>query len=285
MSQFILFVRERVPLLPYVLFSLLVSLAPFFLLHININYIHALISFIGVFLLLIQMRLLDDVKDASTDKIAHKDRPFARGAISVNDGERMGGFLQLILLIFSALVFFLNSYEAFFFFIVAVIYIWNTYKGFYFDEWMHAHPITAFILGELVFFPIIFFCFGVADKAKAFDFVSLIYAFLLFSALLIYDFARKLDPKAHPILQNFVHLMGYRRVFFLLVPILLVSCIAAESMGLALILWPVQFAAFVALAMVLFSSLKWRFAAYVALLSLFIHAAAPILLYIYESVT
>lgn len=282
MAQFLLFVKERVPLAPYALFAILISLAPYFLLNLKLNFLSLAISFFGILLLLIQMRLLDDIQDAPIDKIAHKDRPLATGEISINDGERMGGILQLGLLVFSALILLTTSYTAFFFYLASAVYIWNNYKGFYFEEWMRNHPFTAFFLSELVFFPIIFFSFAMADEKKAFDDISIAFSFLLFSALIIYDIARKLDPKSHPILQSFVHLMGYRRVFLALMPVLFVSFMIAEKLGLALILWPVQFAALVSLAMVLFGSFRWHFAATVALLSLFIHAASPLLLYSLE---
>ena len=275
-------IKKRVPIIPYTLFSILVASAPFFLLNVEINYIHLFLSFFGMFILLVQMRILDDLQDAEIDKIAHKDRPFASGQISINDGERIVGLFQLFIFIFSVIVFLGGSYTAFFFYLTSAVYIWNNYKGFYFEEWMKNHPIAAFVLGELVFFPIIFFCFALADDTQAFGDLSISYAFLLFSALIIYDIARKLDPKAHPIVQNFVHLMGYRRVFFALMPILFVSSLITSSLGLSWILYPVQFAAFVALAGVLFSSLRWNFAASVTLISLFIHAASPLLLYLFK---
>lgn len=275
--QFIDFIKARVPILPYTLFAALISTAPLFLLHAKFNLLSIVLSFLGVLLILIQMRLLDDVQDAEIDKIAHKDRPFASGTLSSNDGQRMAGWLQLAILVFAVIILLIGSYTAFFFYLASAVYIWNDYKGFYFPEWMHNHPITAFILGQLVFFPLIFFCFALIDEKKAFDDESIAYAFLVFSALIICDIARKLNPKAHPILQNFVHLMGYRRVFFALMPILLVSTIIAGTLGLGWILYPVQFAAFVSLAGVLFSSLRWNFAASVTLISLYAHAAAPLI--------
>lgn len=275
--MFIDFIRERVPVIPYALFSLLVALSPFFLLNVPINFWHLTLSFLGVLFMLVQMRLLDDIQDVAIDQIAHKDRPLARGAIPLNNAERMGGIFQLSILLFSLIILLGGSYIAFFFYLASVVYIWNTYKGFYFEEWMRRHPLVAFILGELVFFPIIFFCFALADEKKAFDDSAIRYAFLLFLALIIYDIARKLNPKSHPILQNFVHLLGYRRVFLALMPMLFISFIIAGSLGLSWILYPVQLAAFVSLAGVLFSSLRWNFAAAVTLISLYIHAASPIL--------
>jgi len=280
----LLFIRERVPIIPYSIFAGLITLAPFFLLHLPVNPLYFALSFIGVLLLFIQMRLLNDIADSAVDKIAHKNRPFARGALSLNDGERMGGFLQLGIIIFSGLILFITSYTAFFFYAASAVYIWNTYKGFFFETWMKDHPIIAFILGELVFFPIIFFCFAIVDEKNAFDQISIAYAFLLFGALLIYNITRKLDPKSHPVLQNFVHLMGYRRVFFCLIPLLFLCFMLASTLHLEWILWPVQFAAFVSLALVLFSSMRWGFAAAVALISLYVHAASPIIKVLLETV-
>jgi hypothetical protein len=196
----------------------------------------------------------------------------------------MGGILQLFIIMYALFLLVMASYTAFFFYAASAVYIWNTYKGFFFETWMKEHPIVAFILGELVFFPIIFFCFAVVDEKNAFDQLSIAYAFLLFGALIIYDIARKLDPTSHPVLQNFVHLMGYRRVFFCLMPLLFVCVMLARELHLEWILWPVQLASFVSLTLVLFSSMRWGFAASCALISLYAHAASPIMKALLETV-
>ncbi|CRX39044.1 UbiA family prenyltransferase [Estrella lausannensis] len=279
MDALVIFVRDRVPLRAYLLLSFFVSLAPYFLLDLPVSYPLALLSFVGVFLIMLQMRLLDDIQDVQVDRVAHPERPFASGEVSVHDGERLAGILQLLLLIFGTLTLFLVSYKAFFFYITAAVYIWNNYKWFFFEEWMKEHPVLSFCLGELAFFPVLFFVFSVVDAERTFGREALGYSFLLFFASMVYNVVRKLDPKAHPAEQNFVHLMGYKRVFVGLMPFMILSLFLAESLGFAFILWPAELTSMVGLIAVLFSSSRWGFASALALLSLFIHAAAPLMAY------
>lgn len=277
MDPLVIFVRDRVPLRAYAAFSFFTAAAPYPLLKLSVSYLEILMAFVGIFLILLQMRLLDDIADAKVDKIAHPERPFSSGEISIHDGERLGGIIQMVILLFGLATLIAASYTAFFFYIAAAVYIWNNYKWFYFEEWMREHPVAAFCIGELAFFPVLFFSFSLAQPGSAFLTPALSYSFLLFSASMVYNVARKLDPKAHPILQNFVHIMGYKRVFIALLPFILLSFFLAKSLGYSLILWPAELSSLAALISVLFSSMRWNFASSVALLSLFIHAAAPLI--------
>ena len=279
MDALVIFVRDRVPVRAYLLFSFSISLAPYFLLKLPVSYPLTLLSFLGIFLIMLQMRLLDDIQDVQVDRIAHPERPFASGEVSIHDGERLAGILQLLILLFGVITFFAASYKGFFFYMAAAVYVWNNYKWFYFEEWMKEHPVLAFCIAELVFFPVLFFSFSVVDPERAFDTEALGYSFLLFSASMVYNVVRKLDPQAHPAVQNFVHLMGYKRVFVGLMPFMILSLFLAKSLGFALILWPAELASMVGLISVLFSSSRWGFASALALLSLFIHAAAPLIAY------
>ncbi|HOL56095.1 MAG TPA: UbiA family prenyltransferase [Spirochaetota bacterium] len=154
--RFFIFILERFsPFTHLLLISIFYSgTIVFYKNVINIQYpslYKIVIGFLNVFLIFLNLRLLDEIKDYKTDIIVHPERPLARGLITIKEAKIISIVIIGIELIFSLLISPLNTL----FLSVVILFSFLMFKEFFVSEFLNKHiylyafthnPITALII-------------------------------------------------------------------------------------------------------------------------------------------
>jgi 4-hydroxybenzoate polyprenyltransferase len=197
MKHYISFINERFPL-----FQTL-PLAGFFgfAIAVPVAYVtgnnYSLWSFLFVsgalWLFLLQLRLFDDVKDASHDASFHKDRPIPKGLISSNDLFKVA----LPLLALEFVIAYIAGYTSLLvFFIVTLYSLALLWEGITYDA-LRKKFVFYIFLHELLLVPLLLYLF-LLTGAKLFDILqpTLMYLFVAYIALFfLIEISRKVKNK------------------------------------------------------------------------------------------
>jgi len=95
---------------------------------------------------------------------------------------------------------------------------------------------------------------------------------MLFGAFLTYEICRKLDPRAHPILANYIHFYGFRHGFEMAAIALAVSAMGAISLYLEALLIPCEVIVLLSMSLLFFQPAWYRLPEVAASISLMAHA-------------
>ena len=97
----------------------------------------SIIGSIITLLIFFHLRIFDEIKDLETDKLAHPERPLARGLISVKEAKIIGITVLLLELIGASLIS-LQSLSAL---LLVIFYSILMYKEFFISEWLQPRLI------------------------------------------------------------------------------------------------------------------------------------------------
>ncbi|MEX1013353.1 MAG: hypothetical protein WD595_05100 [Waddliaceae bacterium] len=211
----------------------------------------------GGTLLAIFLRLNDDLQDVHQDRIAHPQRPFPKGVLTLKEGNAIW-WLLFHALWMTALVF---LFFGKIFFLIVFILLLGILK---IAPSLRSYPVAKSLLNQTLILPFALF--------------NPFYALLLFGAFATYDLTRKLDPKIHPILVTPIHYWGYSSVYWFCVGTLAISFIGALLLGVQIVLFPMQFIVLLSLLIPFTSPKLWEVPHFLALISLIVHAWCGIFL-------
>lgn len=150
-SRWRIFSRERFPLLRHILLIIFYVAANALvgLKSEPVNIILAykfVLSALVVLAIFFHMRIFDEIKDYKFDLVAHKDRPLARGLISVSEAKHAAFILIILELCFA---FFISS-AAFISAFCTVLYSLVMYKEFFIGIWLRPRMATYALAHTLV---------------------------------------------------------------------------------------------------------------------------------------
>lgn len=225
----------------------------------------------GIYAFLVELRLMDELKDFEKDKIAHPTRPLPRGLIPVAELELMirAGLAALVLL--AGVVFFAVNAAAALLLAVCVGYLYLMYKEFFIGQALGRRPFWYAVSHQIVIFPLI--CFAVACRdAEAWSAPQGLWlATLILGAFFTYEVGRKLDPRAHPLLMTYLVVYGKTRTALMVVGAMMLSAWAAHALEIAHVLWPVQALVLAGLPLLWLKPEKFKILEGLATLSLLAH--------------
>jgi len=145
------FSQERFPLLRhlllivfYVAANALVALSSVSL-NAVLNYKEVLCA-IAVLFIFFHLRIFDEIKDYKNDLVVHKERPLARGLITVHEAKQVA----FILIILELILAFLINRAAFLAAIFTVLYSLIMYKEFFIGPWLRPLMATYALAHTLV---------------------------------------------------------------------------------------------------------------------------------------
>lgn len=277
MNPWIVYIRERF-FLPTLIFLVAgISLSGIFLNNNSFSLMPFLLSFTGIFLFFILLRLMDDVLNLEKDRIAHPERPLPRGVIKITTAKNMVDRLQIILFAYSMIIWVLLQETAGLIYLCVAIYLWLLYRNFFIGQWLNRHPIVHGVFLQLFIFPVVFFAVSIVHPDAILLPSTWAFALMLFGAFFCYEICRKLDPHAHPVTGGFIHFFGFHRTFEIATLTLVISAMAATTLNLSLILLPCELLVLIALALLFFQPQWFKIPETVAALSLMLHAWAIVL--------
>ena len=153
MKNWLIFIKERIPVVVYALLVGGITSSSFIFGNIQINLKEAplfLLGFFGLFLAFAILRMMDEVKDFEKDKVAHPDRPLPRGLLKVDQVLGMIKFIYIFMVILSIALIFFKSIQSGLCYLVITIWLGLMYKEFFIPKWLNERPLIYAISHQIL---------------------------------------------------------------------------------------------------------------------------------------
>lgn len=278
MNRWITFLEERFPILWIAFLVCGISLSGLMIAKGELHLMSFVLSFIGIVFYFAMMRLIKEVRDIEKDKIAHPDRPLARGLISKKEAVQTIDLLILIFIAYGLIVGILLGAAPGLAFLTIVLYLWLAHKGFYLRKKIERHPLIKGVFYLAGIFPVASFAIAVANPSLSISPQSWAFAVFLFGALACYDICTTLDPRAHPILGTYVQYFGFHRVYYMAAATLILSGVESIFLGVAPLAIPAEVLVLASLSTLFFQPALYRIPDLMSGISLMVHAWAVALM-------
>ncbi|MFZ4714636.1 MAG: UbiA family prenyltransferase [Bacteriovoracaceae bacterium] len=201
------YIKERSPLPALFIISAAAAITPLAMLH-TFDLKVLIGSLIFTTLMLIQMRLGDEIKDFEKDKIIHPERPLPRGLLSIKEvTQALYAIFFLTLIVGTAIAFSISMIGGISLALTS-LFAWLMYKEFFIGHALAKEPMTYALTHQVIVFPLY------AWVALTFDPTlfnnTLFQGWLLasFGASFTFEICRKLDPNAHSLAATYAHHYG-----------------------------------------------------------------------------
>lgn len=274
MNRWIILAQERFPILWIAALVCGISLSGIALGGNKFGILPFALSFIGIAFYFAMMRLIVEVRDVEKDRIAHPERPLARGLISKREAVLMIDLLLMLFVSYGLIVWVLLQATAALLFLTVVIYLWLAHKGFYMGNKIERHPLFKRVLYLIGIFPVAFFAVAAANPAPSLLPMSWSFGVFLFGAMGCYEICTKLDPHAHPILGTLVQFFGFQKVYYMIAFLLILSGMQSFALGVAPLAIPVELLVLAAVSVLFFQQALFKIPDLVSSFSLMVHAWA-----------
>jgi 4-hydroxybenzoate polyprenyltransferase len=236
MGRWFIFSKERFPFLRhvflivfYVAANALVGLSS-----VSLNIIPTykiILSALAALAIFFHLRIFDEIKDYKNDLVVHKDRPLARGLISVREAKIAS--LSLILLEL-CLAFFIGL-AAFIAAICTVVYSLIMYKEFFVGDWLRPKMATYALAHTLVSCWMSVFIFSAVTGLNFWMIPKTYGLFVLVNWMIfnIFEFGRKTFGKEEEgdLVESYSKRLGPSRAAFNVVFMATVAMYAAYKLG------------------------------------------------------
>ena len=162
------FARERFQIPAVLIFGMAQSASAQYVVSSTLDWLGLAISVAGISVLLVIMRMMDELKDLDKDRIAHPTRPLPRGLISpeeVRSGLRISIGLLRIASVFIGL---LRNPMAGVLLSLSVGYSVLMYREFFVPDLLGARPFSYAVTHQIIIVPIYAFATATALPEAAF---------------------------------------------------------------------------------------------------------------------
>ncbi len=232
------YLQERSPLPAIVSIGFLQSLSSNYLFRAELDGAGVLLSTLCLTLLLILMRLMDEIKDYQKDLVAHPERPLPRGLITPGQIRRAIQALAAGLLATGALLFFFRSAQSGAAFLFTLCYLLLMYKEFFCSALINRNAFFYAITHQVILIPMYIFSVAMVSPEAAFSQRTLWFSLTGLGASFAYEVCRKLDPHAHPVLKTYLALYGRTAAIIAITLALGLLSVSAAKIGVQILIWP-----------------------------------------------
>lgn len=199
--------------------------------------------------LLVLLRLMDDVKDVSKDRLAHPKRPLPRGLVSVRDAKHAVTGMTLVLVGAAVVLALSNGTVPALWYVASLGWSWLMYREFHAARLLSRNAFVYAITHQAVLLPMYAFAVALVAPDRVIAPAARWFALGGVGAGFAYEVARKLDPVAPAILGTYATRHGKAAALTALMASLALASWAAHSLGVALVVWPAVAVALVAVAL------------------------------------
>lgn len=240
MSKFIgrwlIFSKERFPLLRHVLLIVFYVAANALVALNSVSFdlvftYKDLLCALSVLAIFFHLRIFDEIKDYKNDLLVHKDRPLARGLISVGEAKQAAFVLILLEL---SLAFFIGR-AAFIAAIFTVVYSLIMYKEFFIGDWLRPKMATYALAHTLVSCWMSMFVFSAVTGLNFWRLPRIYGLFVLVNWMIfnIFEFGRKTFGKEEEegLVESYSKRLGPVRAAFNVVFMAIIAMFAAFKLG------------------------------------------------------
>lgn len=196
-------------------------------------------AFVGNLVLLLLIRVMDDVKDYDKDKIVHPERPLPRGLISVEETIKVINVTLFLLVLYAGMLGVRFSWSVAFLFLLQVAYVCLMYIEFGCGEALDKSPIIYGLSHQLsIYFGAYYIC-ALGGEAWTSPRPFLLGS-VAFSGFFTYEICRKLDPTLPLIKGTYLVVYGKWTTFLFVLATVLVGGASSYQIGSHWLLWPLE---------------------------------------------
>ena len=269
------FARERFQIPAVLIFGAAQSTSAQFVVSSALDWVALVVSISGISVLLVVMRMMDELKDLDKDRIAHPDRPLPRGLISPEE-VRYGLRISIgVLLCASILIGLLGNPIAGTLLGLSVGYSLLMYREFFIPEFLDARPFSYAATHQVIIIPIYAFATATAVPEAVFTRPVLWFAMTGLGASFALEVCRKLDPEAHPALRTYLTVSGPGRTAIAVAASVLLAVYGAYKIGVFAIMGPVALVLLASLVLTMARPARFKWTAGFAGLFVLAQVFAP----------
>ena len=199
------------------------------------------IFFLGIILnviVLIQMRLGDEIKDFEKDKIMHPNRPLPRGLLTVREVYLVLVAVFIIILISGLIIGARLSWWGGLSLLSTTVFAWLMFKEFYVGHFLSKEPLTYAFTHQLIVFPIHAWVALTMDTTLKDQRLFIGWLLANFGASFTFELCRKLDPNAHILAGTYAQHYGRPLTALFLAVFVMISAYGTFLADYHTIAWP-----------------------------------------------
>jgi len=185
------------------------------------------------------LRAMDEYKDYEKDCVAHPDRPLPQGLISRNEMKSLIQFLILGMLGLSVFLGSVLSLATGLMYFIVTVYLWAMFHEFNLKSFLSKRPLIYALSHQFIVVPLSAFLIAARGGKPILSTDTLLISMVLFGGFFAYEICRKLDPKAHPILNTYPRIYGMIPTAILAGGAIFILSLCGYFLGISRILWPV----------------------------------------------
>lgn len=193
LSNWLIFLNERAPPLIFVLLAAGPCLSGLSATEGRIDLEKFLWALVGELVLLLLIRVMDDVKDFEKDKVVHPERPLPRGLIRFDEVVTAIHLTLCFMVLYGFLLGLRFNWSVAILFALQIAYTYLMYVEFGCGETLEKTPILNGLIHQLsIYFGAYYICAlgGVSWNSK----LPFLLGSVAFSGFFTYEISRKLDP-------------------------------------------------------------------------------------------
>lgn len=241
LSRWITFLNERAPPLA---FALLASGPVLSSQYVFIGYVSlslVLWTLPGQLVLLLCLRVMDDVKDYDKDVICHPDRPLPRGLLRKGEVEFVIRATMVLLFIYSLVLGMVLGWSSGLWFGAQLVYGLLMYVEFGIGETLDKSPLVYAITHQaFIYVGAIFLAAAAGISQPYMHGETWQVGHLGLSGFFTYEICRKLDPDLPKLKGTYLIVYGKWKTFIMTVCTVAFGIYGSWKLGLDYILWPIQ---------------------------------------------
>jgi len=276
MARWLTYVNERFPLPTYLILTgaMCWSGAALFKVDPLSTPIQSGLSMAGLLLFFFELRLMDEWKDFEKDKVAHPERPLPRGLIEPTE-VRMAIALGLIaMLTLAGTLAFLQHPEAALIYLGTTVYLALMYREFFVGKWLSSFPFLYGFTHQIILIPLMAFPVAIYHGQGWLQMQSIELGITVLGAFFTYELCRKLNPRAHPVLNTYPQVYGRGGTFFRISLTTSIALLGSSLLRLELVSVLPLLLTWIAALVWVFKPKSFKMVEALATLSLLIHLAS-----------
>ena len=188
-------------------------------------------------LLMIQMRLGDELKDYEKDKIMHPNRPLPRGLLSTDQVRSALIKVFGLIVTIGILLGIFQSPIGGLCVVLSAVLAWLMFKEFYIGQSLNKEPILYAITHQAIVFPIHAWIGLSLDQNLLSSTPFIGWLLANFGASFTFEICRKLDPATHPMAQTYAQHYGRKLTFIFISILIFISGFGVKLAGMNIALF------------------------------------------------
>lgn len=246
MKKWITYLNERSPLAALGLLSIGMALFPMAL-RGNYDKVMLLLIYIVGLLLLVVMRMGDELKDYETDKIINPTRPLPRGLISIQEMNLALYSLYFILLLTALILFFTKGPQGAIALTSTVLMAYLMFKEFFMKNALDSSPLFYAFTHQIIVFPLYIWGGLSFDSTLLTDISFFYWALANFGASFTFEICRKLNPAAPALAKTYAHHYGRPLTVMIAFVFISLAALATYPLGVHYVAIPLALLLFLTL--------------------------------------